>query len=585
MAFIANYTIRDLAASVLGCLLFLPLLLTPGYVAAWLTNIFGFRALTSPWRLLVSLPASVALSPIATYWAGGGYFGRPGSWTPVFAIYGICFLLWLLLLAGLWGHESCLRWLRGFASVPRAGWIVAVAWFCIAIASLVNLQIDNRLYLSVTDWDHVTRAAFTDAITRTGAHPSNPFYFLGGTSAPLRYHYFWFLLCSLVTQLGNTRSGELVPSQEAIIASIVWCGWSLIALVPLYLRFFEGWRGARLRRGSLIGIALFAVTGLDIVPTVLYMAAGFPVLPDMEWWNNQVTSWLGSLLWVPHHVAALVSCLMGFLVSWDAALAAPIQRRIAGGILAGAAFATATGTSIYVTLVFAAFLILWALVTLLRGWRNHTAVLLIAGAVSVGLAAPFLLSLLTGPGTGAVAVNGGGSSFLALWIRTFFPVDAITSALQLSSRAAALLDLATLPLNYFLELGFFGVVAVSFIRCLRRQPPLQPPTVAALLMFGVSVLVSTFVRSGVIATNDLGWRGFLPAQFVMLLWGAEFLMRRGERAMADIEARARERHQPCRDQHSGDVRIPDVPGEQLRRHHQIQRHWQIRKPMPQRAAG
>jgi len=52
-------------------------------------------------------------------------------------------------------------------------------------------------------------------------------------------------------------------------------------------------------------------------------------------------------------------------------------------------------------------------------------------------------------------------------------------------------------------------------------------------MFGVSVLVSTFVRSGVIATNDLGWRGFLPAQFVMLLWGAEFLMRRGERAMAD----------------------------------------------------
>ena len=47
-------------------------------------------------------------------------------------------------------------------------------------------------------------------------------------------------------------------------------------------------------------------------------------------------------------------------------------------------------------------------------------------------------------------------------------------------------------------------------------------------MVGVSVLVCTFVRSGVLSGNDLGWRGFLPAQFIMLLWAADLLMRRGE---------------------------------------------------------
>jgi hypothetical protein len=49
-------------------------------------------------------------------------------------------------------------------------------------------------------------------------------------------------------------------------------------------------------------------------------------------------------------------------------------------------------------------------------------------------------------------------------------------------------------------------------------------------MAAVSVGICTFLRSGVSAGNDLGWRGFLPAQFMMLLWGADLLVRRGERA-------------------------------------------------------
>jgi hypothetical protein len=40
-------------------------------------------------------------------------------------------------------------------------------------------------------------------------------------------------------------------------------------------------------------------------------------------------------------------------------------------------------------------------------------------------------------------------------------------------------------------------------------------------MAAVSVLLCTFLRSGVISINDLGWRGFLLAQFVLLIWAAE----------------------------------------------------------------
>ncbi len=192
----------------------------------------------------------------------------------------------------------------------------------------------------------------TEAIRRAGVHPFNPLY-SPGYSAPLRYHYFWFLLCSVVTQLGGALGGKsLVSSQQAIIASVVWCGWSLIALVPLYVRFFQGRTGTALRRFSLAAIGLLAVTGLDIIPNVVWAATGRGIYPDMEWWNEQVTSWIGSLLWVPHDVAALVACLMGFLLVWQASVDGSARGRIAGGVLAGVAFATSAGTSAHVALMY-----------------------------------------------------------------------------------------------------------------------------------------------------------------------------------------------------------------------------------------
>jgi hypothetical protein len=260
------------------------------------------------------------------------------------------------------------------------------------------------------------------------------------------------------------------------------------------------------------------------------------MLAEMEWWNEQVTSWFGAVLWVPHHVAALVAGLMGFLLTWDAGFNASPPRRVAGVLLAGAAFATAAGTSIYVTLIFVVFIVVWIPVTWLafcgagasacqverssKRWRQATTVLLAAGVIAILLAMPYLRSL-----TG----TGSGGSFVKFDVRHFAPLDYLTRAMPPDSASVAFLSLLALPLNYFLELGFFGVAAVVLMLRLRRESPFRPNDLAAMTLAAVSIVICTFVRSGVIGANDLGWRGFLPAQFVMLLWGANLLVRQGER--------------------------------------------------------
>jgi hypothetical protein len=173
----------------------------------------------------------------------------------------------------------------------------------------------------------------------------------------------------------------------------------------------------------------------------------------------------------------------------------------------------------------------------LRRWWNHTLALVAAGLVSLLLVWPYLHSL-AGPGAGPRAGSSAGGSFLSFDVRQFVPIDMLAGKLRLGPVPHSLLRLATLPLNYFLELGFFGVVAVLYLWGLPklRKPDqtgnLPPDVVAAVTIAAVSVTVCTFLRSGVIAANDLGWRGFLPAQFIMLLWAADLMVRRGSRSMA-----------------------------------------------------
>jgi len=69
-----------------------------------------------------------------------------------------------------------------------------------------------------------------------------------------------------------------------------------------------------------------------------------------------------------------------------------------------------------------------------------------------------------------------------------------------------------------LELGFFFGAAVLWWKHRRDQRKRLTATESATwMMIATSVTVCTFLRSSVIGNNDLGWRGFLIAQFALLL--------------------------------------------------------------------
>ncbi|HZS54838.1 MAG TPA: hypothetical protein VFA65_10575 [Bryobacteraceae bacterium] len=515
-----NFTVNDLIGSLCGVVLFVPLMIPLGYTAAWFTDALKFKTISVPWRVLISLPLSISLGPILSYWAGS-LFGWPAVWL----LYGVPVAFFVLLLCGKLGHESAPRWFSALRQSPRISWLIAAIWLVVSILSLVDLQLGHRLYFSATVCDHSVRTAMTDAIDRTGVRPENPFYYLG-SPAPLRYHYFWFIACSLVDRMG----GQIVSARHAIIASVVWSGWGFAAIVPLFLRFVLGVEGNTLRRTAVVALALTTVTGLDILPTIYYWTQGI-VFADMEWWNDQITSWWGSGLWVPHHLAALVIGLMALLLLWDGASEPTKKVRIAQGILAGIALATMVGTSIYVALVFAVFLTFWTITTWLLREHRHTTVLLAAGFITVALAVPFLLTLVhSNSGNGESAKQS--VSFVQLTLRDFVPLDDWRSTHPIGPLKADVLQFALLPLNYFLELGFFLVAACLYLFKRRKEFFSDLSLVFTTLLMATSVLICTIFRSSVISNNDLGARGFLAAQFVFLLWAADLLISRSQNHLA-----------------------------------------------------
>jgi len=506
----SNYTVIDLIGTSCGVILFIPLMIAPGYVAAWFTEALGFRKLSVPWRVLASVPLSIALCPILTYWVGSVF-----GWIAIWVFYGLAAVICLILLCGMLGHERARIWLSDLWRTPRVSWFIAGAWLVIALFSLVDLQIGDRLYFSVTAYDHSVRTAITDAISRTGVKPENPFYCLG-SPAPLRYHYFWFIGCSLVALAG----GHIVNSRLAIIASVVWCGWAFAAVVPLFLRFVFGMSGHTLRRAAIVAVCLTTVTGLDILPT-LYLWTRGTVYADMEWWNNQITSWWGSGLWVPHHLAGLVVALASLILLWHAASETNNKLRVKEAILAGIGLATMVGTSIYVALVVAAFLALWIIVTWLTRDRRHSAVVLIAGVVTLVLLVPYLLALAhSGGGSG----GSGSVSLLKPTVREFGPLDLWMQRHPVNRFTKGILRALLLPLNYFLELGLFLVAGCMYLRKHWKSRSWELHLRFTGLLAATSIVVCTFWHSSVISNNDLGTRGFLPAQFVLLLWTADLLI-------------------------------------------------------------
>jgi hypothetical protein len=504
-----NFTLTDLAASIAAVCLFPLFVLIPGYAVAWLLDLFDFRRRTWLFRAALSVTLSIAIAPILSYLAGR-YLSMTAVW---------------LLYAASWVYVAVVL-LRGTKEPaprsPAGAWRMAIAllsiWGALALFSLVDLQLGGKLYYSTTAFDFSVRTQFIHAISSTGIPPANPFFF-PGHAQPLRYHYFWLILCSMVDVAG----GAFVGARHAWIGGTFWCGAGLMAVIALFFRLFAYQGPETFRRRTLVGILLLGVTGLDILPNALLWVAysmgltGF-IPASLEWWNEQVTGWTSTALWEAHYLAALIACLIAFLLLWEAPRHTGAARWKYAAV-AGIALASSVGAGIYITFVFGAFLLLWTVVTLAKKWRAETATLIAAGALCAVLALPYLASQTAGAG------GGVGGFPIAFRVRRFIPVDTILAA-QGRDQAwqLAVANAATLPLNYLLELGFFLVAGLLWWRRRRaRREPLARAELAIALMVATSVVICTCLCSSPAGNNDLGWRGFLVAQFGLLLWAVDVL--------------------------------------------------------------
>jgi hypothetical protein len=513
-----------------GIALFPAILVAPGFVIGWLTNVLSFRRRALGVKCLLSLTLSVVTVPAVTY-----LFFRTGCRTLYWACLGACVItcIWIGIRQGC-GLTRLALCVRTISHDPfkRVLVIGAICWAILCLASLPDLQINGRLYRNICLLDYVKHVSVTDAITRTGVPPVNPS-FRDGHPCALFYYYFWFLLCSVVSQL----SGGYVSALAAVHAGTVWAGIMLIALVVLFVEVLPppGLDRHRLQRRRLVAAGLLLLAGLDLIAVAAAGLGGLWFNTLTEWnVDGQVTPWLTAAFWVPHHVAAFAAVSMVFLMLREAAEGTRAARMWIV-LLGGLGLASAIGMSVWVGLVGGAILGCWLPFAWWRGWRAEATVCAIMGFTALLLALPLLRDLS--------AASQSHQAPVAFAIRTFRPVSMVLHVLKLpdTGPAASLFEFAALPYNYLTGVGFFLLAAVVYWTWrVRQTAPLSRDELFLVVMVSVSALICTFFRS-TLRMNDLGWRGLLFAQLGLLLWSvpvAEHLLCRRRTHVATAEPAA-----------------------------------------------
>lgn len=499
----ANFMFHDILSTLLGCALFPLVLIVPGYVIGWWLDLFDFRRRMFYSRLVLSLLLSFSISPVLFY-LSSNLFSYLGTLVMVLALFLICIVIIVSDRSNFTFHKSRLM------ICPTA---LACSWVVLGIFFLIDIQWNEQLYYSVTSYDHTTRISIVDAMARTGVPPVNPSYYPGHPVKLSFLYFFWYILGGFIDFIGGSK----VDARGAFFASAIWCGLGLMAAISFYLRMrlkdkrFDVWHQA------FTGIGLLTVTGLDFFPAILIMSNLRIPINDIEHWNEQISAWMSSLLWVPHHIAALIAGVVTVMLVLSMQEQTQKRKFILMAV-AGTAFASAFGLSIWVTLVFILFWGFWLIRSLVSKTNKLIALpMVFAGFISILLLAGFLAGILSGLGS---VSSTGGMFPVAIEVRNFIFVDLIAG--ELPYNVQTILRLIFLPVNYFLELGFYFFVPFIWFSQRKTEKKSNQYWAEVILLFS-SFLVGTFMRSTLIENNDLGWRSWLPGQFILLIWGVDVL--------------------------------------------------------------
>ncbi len=527
----ANFTLLDIFGTLRALPFFALLFLAPGYCLGRVSNVLGFRRRGAAEQWLLSMGLSIVVMPIA--------LNLLSRWLPLHITVALCWLLAIVACGDL-----LLRWRRnGFPirfSIRRSTAIalgLAAAWAVVCLLSLPDLQLGHQLYSTSAVADLGIRNAFVASAMHGGAPPANPFFFPGAL-VKMRYYYYWFV----ITAIPGVAAG--VQPRAALFASSIWSGWLLAAVAVLFLKYFCGVRRC-IRAASVVAMALLGVTGLDVLYVIFLYLKYQIVLSDIEVWDNDhVESWVNSLFWAPHHVAATSASMLAFVFLWHAGRKTDhtLRQRILLAALAAMGFASAAGLSVYVTFTFILFLLAAALFWLATRRFSLVSLYATVAILVLLLSAGYLHDVLaTGThaeeyAVGTAAVPQHQPPFATLGLRHLPPTLApvLLRAVHGSKLANIILRPFVLIPVMFLEFGFFFLVAVRQGRHDWREwrvsVSVDPATPGlsdmrdirwlSWLMFGSGIWVALMMRSTVISNNDLSFRGVELAQFILLLWGA-----------------------------------------------------------------
>lgn len=507
-----NFTVQD----VLGILLVLPffslVLVAPGYLIGLASNVLDFRRRGISERLLLALAISTAVSPYAVNILCR--FVSVGIVSALFILLGVAFVARLLLE---WRRSKTTFHIEMHRTTKIAIGLVSI-WIVIGLILLPDMQLGQRIYSTVASFDYAVRSPLIASALRTGAPPANPFFY-PGHYVPARYFYYWNVLCAIPAFISRSSA------RITLYASCIWSGLLLASMIPIYLKHFLE-QTSKLRVATVVGMAMLAVTGLDLIPTVLICVfKNMHPHPDMEWWNpGQIASWLDQFIWVPHHVAALVACLAAYLFLWKATRQEDLSRRIWLIALAALGFSSAAGLSVFVTFAFGVFILTWVVYLLLRGKISAAILYGAAGVLALLLSIGYIRDLL-GPGkigSGSSGSGGPSGHFVAFALREVPFVYDFHNNFENFCVWALLISIV---LSF--ELGVYLLIGLAQARHdWRRWRTLSEAQQAFWVMGGSSVVMSLFVRSTVLRSNDLGWRSAMILQFVLLLWAAVYLTNR-----------------------------------------------------------
>jgi hypothetical protein len=532
--------ISDVAQILYGDVALLLCFFTPGYVVATATDIMDYRLRSLAEKLLWAIALSGPLIILLT--------------CIVARIFPPNVILAITLAAGatglwLFARDLVAGFSLGNLGFDRSFWIVTCAMLALAlycIAATVGIPTQHSLYESIVSADWSIRVPLVEAAVRGGLPPLNPMFAFAGHAPPMRYYYFWYELCALLIRLTH------ISPRAALTATTAWSAYSLLAVLFLTIKYLGTtvavpplWTvskastpvpTASLRRVCVVAMGLTCVMGLDLLPAVkALLARPRVILPDIEAWHaDRMPSWVGAILFAPHHAAGVGFGCLGFLLL--ATIPATRSRQLLHALLAAACFAALVGTSTYLSICF-------ALAGLLLGWlrfkyRQWAGIVVIAvcAAVAVLIDAPFLHEMTTATGyfaadhlrPGATHSLVGNHMFklvLSNWHMAYGIVGEFSHhhGLHLDEgRFRYLFPFFVLPFLFLMELSFYVFVIWYQAKAdFRGAKSISERALMLWLLFLGFALPGLFLSSEPLQRiNDLERHCGLALRLVLIAWAA-----------------------------------------------------------------